>query len=223
MRIFLGCYCSGKLRDLFIAAGHECISCDLKDTETPGPHYIGDMFGYLESFPDGYFDIGILYPPCTYLCVTANKWLKDQPERKTGALVGEARRIAQKEAEQFFMRCVGLHKKFKIGLGIENPVGRMSTVYRKPDQIITPLQFGHNTPKKTCYWLFGLPKIEATHKRQRGEYMTMKSGKRMATWYVEAWHGTDQSKKSTIRSRNFDGIDLAIVDQWTNKRLLTLF
>lgn len=222
MRIFLGCYRSGKLRDLFIQAGHECISCDLEDTETPGPHHKGDMFEFLDRYRDGYFDLAILYPPCTYLTVTANKWLKDQPERESGALVGEARRIAQKDAETFFMKCVGLRKKFKK-LGIENPVGRMSTAFRPPDQIITPLQFGHKEPKKTCYWLFNLPKIESTHRRQRGEYMTMKSGKRLPLWFVEAGHGNNQKEKSTIRSRNFDGIDKAIVEQWTTKELLTIF
>lgn len=223
MRAFIGCECSGRLRDLFILNGHEAMSCDLKDTETPGPHHKGDMFAYLDSVPDGYFDIGILHPPCTYLCVTANKWLKDQPERKTGSLVGLARRVAQKEAIDFFMKCVGLHKKFKQGMVIENPVGIMSTEYRKPDQIVTPLQFGSNEPKKTCFWLYGLPLIESTHKRQIGEYMTMKSGKRLPMWFVKAGQGTDQNEKSTIRSRTFQGMAEAMVNQWTTKQLLTLF
>lgn len=97
MRVFLGCECSGRLRDLFISAGHEAISCDLKNSETPGPHHKGDMFEFINSYPDFYFDLAILHPPCTYLTVSANKWLKDQPERKSGALVGEARRVAQKD------------------------------------------------------------------------------------------------------------------------------
>lgn len=223
MRAFLGCECSGRLRDLFIANGHEAMSCDLKDSETPGPHHKGDMFAYLDSVPDGYFDIGILHPPCTYLSVTANKWLKDQPARKSGALVGNARRVAQKEAIDFFMKCVGLRKKFKKGLVIENPVGIISSVYRKPDQIITPLQFGHSEPKKTCLWIFGLPLLQSTHRTQKGDYHTTKSGKRLPKWYAYADKSQGQENRATIRSRTFEGIANAIVDQWTNKELLTLF
>lgn len=99
----------------------------------------------------------------------------------------------------------------------------MSTIYRKPDQIITPLQFGHKEPKKTCLWLYNLPLLQSTHKRQRGEYMTYKSGKRMPLWFVEARKGVDNETSSTNRSRTFEGIATAIVDQWTNKELLTLF
>lgn len=223
MRIALLCECSGRLRDLFIKEGHEAISCDLKESETPGPHHQGDMFDFILSKPDGYFDLGIAHPPCTYLTVTANKWLKDQPERKSGALVGEARRVAQKDGIDLFMRVVGLHKKFKKGFAIENPVGIMSTVYRKPDQIITPLQFGSNEPKKTCLWLYGLPLLESTHKRRKGEYYNFKSGKRMARWYVMARRTDDNDLSSTTRSRTFEGIAAAMVDQWTNKELLTLF
>lgn len=222
MKAFIGCECSGRLRDLFITKGHEAISCDLKDTESPGPHHKGDMFAYLDSLPDGYFDIGILHPPCTYLAVTANKWLKDQPTRKSGALVGEERRQAQKEAAEFFMRCVELRHKFKKGMAIENPVGIMSSLYRKADQIITPLSFGHKEPKKTCLWLYGLPLIESTHRKERGEYYQMKSGKRMGTWYVMARRTDDNAKSSTERSRTFEGVAEALVTQWTTKDLLTL-
>lgn len=77
MRVALLCECSGTLRDIFIEEGHEAISCDLKESETVGPHHQGDMFDFVLSKPDGYFDLCIAHPPCTYLAVTANKWLKD--------------------------------------------------------------------------------------------------------------------------------------------------
>lgn len=222
MRIAILCECSGRLRDLFIAAGHEAISCDLKASEVPGPHHQGDMFEFINSFPPGYFDLIIVHPPCTYLAVTGNKWLKDQPPRESGALVGHERRVAQKQAIQFFMSCVGLRKKTKR-LVIENPVGIMSTEFRKPDQIVTPLQFGHKEPKETCFWLFGVQLLESTHRRSRGEYMVMKSGKRLPLWFVNARKGDDNDLSSTIRSRTFEGMAVAMVDQWTNKELLTLF
>ena len=87
----MACESSGTVRDAFAAKGHDAWSCDLLPTEKPGNHYQGSVLDIL----DDHWDLLIAHPPCTYLTVSANKWLKDQPERKSGALVGEARRKAQ--------------------------------------------------------------------------------------------------------------------------------
>lgn len=100
------------------------------------------------------FDLLIAHPPCTYLTVSANKWLQDQPERKSGALVGAARRAAREDAVHF-VRLLFAAPITRIA--IENPIGVLSTVIRAPDQVIQPWMFGHGETKATCLWLVGLP------------------------------------------------------------------
>lgn len=91
MKVLIACETSGIIRDAFTAKGHKTISCDLLPTEKEGYHYEGDIFDCLK-FHHYNFDLMIAHPPCTYLTVSANKWYKDQPKRKSGALVGEERR-----------------------------------------------------------------------------------------------------------------------------------
>ena len=152
----------------------------------------------------------IAHPPCTYLAVTANKWLKDQPARKSGALVGEARREARREAIAFFkaLTQANINK-----IAIENPVGIMSTEYRKPDQIIQPFQFGHSEPKKTCLWLKNLPLLVPT-KIIEPEYFISKSGKRLPSWYYKP---SPSPERQAMRSVTFKGIAEAMADQWTKE------
>ncbi len=154
----------------------------------------------------------IAFPTCTYLTITANKWLKDQPKRKSGALVGEQRRQAQKEAIDFFMLFADLDCE---KVAIENPVGVMSSVWRPPEQIICPSMFGHPEPKKTCLWLKGLPRLEPT-KKVKKEYTVTKSGKNMATWYYYADKTKGQEDRAKMRSKTFQGIANAMADQWTS-------
>lgn len=206
MKILVACEYSATVRDAFIGGGHDAISCDLLPSDKSGPHYQGDVFDIIN---DG-FDMMIAHPPCTYLTVTANKWLKDQPPRKSGALVGLERRNAREEAIQFFLKLANA-KIEKIA--IENPVGCMSSHWRKPDQIIQPMQFGHTEPKKTCLWLKGLPLLRATHDGIKPEYTLTKSGKRMATWYYFA-ENTKGSDRAKVRSKTFKGIANAMAEQW---------
>ncbi len=132
MNVLLGCEESQEVCKAFRSLGHEAYSCDL-DVCSGGYlewHLQMDVF---EAIKLKQWDLGIFFPPCTYLTVTANKWYKDQPERKSGALVGEKRRQARKEAIKFFMdlwNC-GIPK-----IAIENPIGVMSTEFRKPDQVL---------------------------------------------------------------------------------------
>ena len=203
MNVLLACESSGRVREAFRKRGHMVISCDMKPAEDDSPyHYVGDIFDILLK---NKWDLVIAHPPCTYLTVTANKWLKDQPPRKSGALVGAARRAAREEAIKFFMAFT----KLKCKYAIENPVGCMSSAWRKPDQIIQPCQFGHKEPKKTCLWLQGLPPLKPT-KIVEPEYHITASGKRMPKWYAYA----DKKDRSTTRSRTFQGVADAMADQW---------
>jgi len=110
--------------------------------------------------PTKNWDVGIFFPTCTYLTVSANKWYKDQPKRKSGTLVGKERRNARIEAIDFFMKLYncGIPK-----ISIENPIGVMSSHFRKPNQVLQPWMFGHGETKATCLWLKGFPKLTPTN------------------------------------------------------------
>ncbi len=206
MKILIACEFSGTVREAFKAKGHDAWSCDILPTEIEGQHIQGDV---LEVLDQGW-DMMIAHPPCTYLTVTANKWLKDQPARKSGALVGAERRIAREEAIEFFMKIANANIPKIV---IENPVGCMSSIYCKPNQIIQPMDFGHEEPKKTCLWIKGLPLLKATHQGIQPKYTLTKSGKRMATWYYFA-DNAKGSNRAAVRSKTFQGIAEAMAEQW---------
>lgn len=193
MKVLIACEYSGTVRDAFIKKGHDVISCDLLPTDSPGPHYQGDVFDIIN---DG-FDLMIGHPPCTYLTVSANKWYKDQPERKSGTLVGQARRDAREEAIEFFMKLYNCNIP-KIAL--ENPIGVLSSRFRKPDQVIQPWMFGHGETKATCLWLRGLPVLKATDIVDGREQRLHNLPKTADRW--------------KIRSVTFQGIADAMADQW---------
>ena len=206
----------------FRGAGHEAFSCDLKPCSggLPEYHFQDDIFNVLDSYS---WDVGIFHPPCTYLTVTGNKWFyhpddKHLPfsERRPHPRFPD-RKQKRQEAINFFMRLVncGLDKWC-----IENPVGVMSTEYRKPNQIIQPMYFGHKEPKRTCLWLRGLPRINGHFDYALdpsvtpAEYHVTKSGKRMPKWYAYADKSEGQEKRAEIRSKTFSGIAEAMVKSW---------
>ena len=139
MRILVACEFSGRVRDAFIAKGHEAVSCDLLPTELPGPHYQGDVRDILS---DGW-DMLICHPPCTHLAVSGARWFKDK-------------QVEQAEALQFVRLLLDAPIE-KICL--ENPVSIISSKIRKPDQYIQPWEHGHGETKKTGLWLKNLPKL----------------------------------------------------------------
>jgi hypothetical protein len=193
MRVLVACEFSGIVRDAFARRGHDAWSCDLLPTEKPGNHIQGDV---LEILNDGW-DLMIGHPPCTYLTVSANKWLKDQPARKSGALVGEARRNARNEAIQFFMQ---LWNANITKIAIENPIGCMSSVFRKPDQVLQPWMFGHGETKATCLWVKNIPPLQPTF---------IVEGREQQLHYLAR---TPHRWKN--RSRTYQGIADAMADQW---------
>lgn len=205
-KILIACEFSGKVRDTFAALGHDVMSCDLEATETEGKHYQGDVRDIIN---DGW-DLMIAHPPCTYLTVTGNKWFADQPPRKSGALVGAERRAAREDAINFFMLLANAPIKH---IAIENPIGVMSSVWRKPDQVIHPWQFGHQASKSTCLWLKNLPLLIPTDIVDKGEFVEFKSGKRVSKWYADAAK-YDAKTRERIRNRTFQGIADAMADQW---------
>jgi hypothetical protein len=158
--VLVACEESQRVATALRNNGIEAYSCDLKPTSGSHPkwHIQTDV---LEIIGDGYDWGGIIaFPDCTYLTVSANKWYKDQPPRKSGVLVGAERREARRKAIEFFMKFVNSRCP---NVAIENPIGIMSTVYRKPDQIIQPWMFGHGETKATCLWLKGFPLLKPTN------------------------------------------------------------
>ena len=144
MRVLVACEYSGRVRDAFIAQGHDAMSCDLLPTDSPGPHYRGDVRDLFKINYD--WDLMVAHPPCTHLAVSGARWFKDK-------------QVEQAEALDF----VRLLMDAPIErIAIENPVSIISSRIRKPDQIIQPWQFGHGETKATCLWLKGLPRLVPT-------------------------------------------------------------
>jgi hypothetical protein len=192
MRVLIACEYSGVVRDAFIRAGHEAMSCDLLPTDAPGPHYQGDVFDIIN---DGW-DLMVAHPPCTYLSVSGMHWttrgLRD-PQLTEDALAF-VQRLMDAPVER---------------IAIENPVSIISTRIRKPDQIIQPWWFGHDASKKTCLWLKNLPLLTPTDmlpgdaKTRRGNQTA--SGQNKLSPSKDRWK---------IRSATYKGIADAMAAQW---------
>ena len=184
MRILLACEFSGIVRDAFLRCGHNAVSCDLLPTESPGPHYQGDVFDIIN---DGW-DMMIAFPPCTYLAVSGARWFRQRIPEQTAAIA-------------FFMRLYDKYLSSEIKkICIENPVGIMSTRFRKPNQVIQPWMFGHGEIKATCLWLGNLPKLKPTD---------IVAGREARI------HKMAPSKnRSRLRSITYTGIAEAMAKQW---------
>ena len=178
----MACEYSGRVRDAFRALGHDAMSCDLLPTEVPGPHYEGDVRDVL-NYP---WDLMVAHPPCTHLSVSGARHF---PAKQMDG--------SQQAAVSFFMM---LAKSDIPRIAIENPICIMSSLWRKPDQIIQPWQFGHGETKATCLWLKGLPALTPTNIVEGREARVH----RMAP-------GPDRWKE---RSRTFEGVAQAMADQW---------
>jgi hypothetical protein len=201
MKILVACEFSGTVRDAFAAKGHDAWSCDILPTESPGNHYQCDLFDVIDKD----WDLIIAHPPCTYLTVTGNRWFK--PEYKDRFPTREQDR---KDAVDFFMK-IANNKCPKIA--IENPVGVMSRIYRKPDQIIQPYQFGHDESKKTCLWLKGLPLLKPTNIVEP-YIIKHKSGRTDSRWHFESLK-LPPHERMKFRSKTFAGIASAMSNQWS--------
>jgi len=203
MKILVACEFSGIVRDAFAAKGHDAWSCDLLPTERPGQHIQGDVLDILEDD----WDIMIAFPPCTHLAVSGAAWFEQK--RKDGR---------QKQGVDFFMKFA---KTTISKWAIENPVGIMSKIYRKPDQIIQPYYFGDSFQKTTCLWLNDLPVLQAEYydaplfnmSVDKGEFITHASGKVKPKWFADAFH-LPPEERAKARSKTFPGIANAMAEQW---------
>jgi hypothetical protein len=208
MKILVACEYSGTVRDAFIAAGHEAISCDLLPTDAPGPHYQGSVFDLIDDRNNNGWDLMIAHPPCTYLTVTGNKWFK--PEFKDRF---PDRHKQREDALDFFKRL------FECNINricLENPVGVVSTLYRKPTQYVQPWQFGDPHSKRTGLWLKNLPELVPT-KIVEPQFYTYKDGRKDPIWHVESMK-MKPLERMKYRSKTFQGIADAMAQQWGSLR-----
>lgn len=191
MKIMIACECSGIVREAFRKLGHDAWSCDTQPADDNSKfHYQQDVLPLLKEK----WDMIIAFPPCTDLAVSGARYF--EAKRKDGR---------QQKAIEFFMKFVNADCE---RIAIENPVGTMSTVYRKPDQIIQPWQFGEDASKKTCLWLKGLPLLVPTKiiVKDRYENQTASGQNRLAP-------SPDRAK---IRSKTYQGIADAMAKRWSS-------
>lgn len=198
MKVLIGCERFGVLRDAFIRNGHDAWSCDLVDSD--GQHIRGDV---REVASRSGWDLFIAHPDCTYLTV-ANTYIK----RGCSKYTPEQALVLRDQAVAFFMECVALCEK--IGRGaVENPVGIMSTLYRKPDQIVQPWQFGDDASKATCLWITSLPLLVPTNVLPGGR--KARRGNQTPSGQNKLGPSPD---RAMLRAKTYPGIAKAIADQW---------
>lgn len=190
MRVLVACEYSGAVRDAFLDLGHDAMSCDLLPTDSPGPHYTGNVLDVLD-YP---WDLMIAHPPCTDLSVSGAAWFAKKKS------VG-----AQQASASFFMK---LAKADIPRIAIENPVCIMSSLWRKPDQVVQPWMFGHMEQKATCLWLKGLPPLIPTN-NVKEEMMKLPRNQRERLHFLPP--SEDRWK---LRSQTFSGIAAAMAEQW---------
>lgn len=148
----------------------------------------------------------IAHPPCTFLAVSGNRWFNVEKYGQEAV----KRKKKREEAAKFFM-AIASAKCDKIC--IENPVGVMSTLWRKPDQVIQPYMFGDPVEKKTCLWLKGLPPLVPTDEVNPPQRIFFKSGRSMGKFFVETWN-LPKEERARTRSKTFPGIAAAMAEQW---------
>ena len=207
MKILVACEESQAVTIELRKLGHEAYSCDIIKCSGGHPewHLQQDVIPLLKEK----WDMIIAFPPCTYLTVTGNRWFN--VER-----YGEKAIQRQKDREdaiKFFMTFANADCD---RIAIENPVGIMSSAWRKPNQIINPFEFGDPFEKKTCLWLKGLPELKATNIVDVPPRTKFGSGKSMPAWYAEAWK-LPKEERAKLRSKTFPGIAKAMAEQWAGE------
>lgn len=195
MRVLVACEYSGRVRDAFTKLGHYALSCDLLPTDAPGNHYQGDV---LDVINDGW-DLMIAHPPCTYLSVSGMHWT--------------TRGLRDPKLTEDALDFVNVLLNAQIDkIALENPISVISSRIRKPDQIITPYQFGHDASKKTCLWLKNLPLLKQT------EFIEPRIVNGKKRWGNQTDSGQNKLAPSDDRwkkrSETYEGIANAMAEQW---------
>lgn len=194
MKVLVACEYSGAVRDAFIAAGHEAMSCDLLPTDVPGPHYQGDVF---DIIGDGW-DLMVAHPPCTYLTNAGVSWLY----RKEG------RWEQMREGAEFFRQ---LLEAPISKIAVENPIMHKyakEIVGSSQSQVIQPWMFGHMEQKGTGLWLKNLPPLQPT-KDVKKEMMELPIAERQRIHYLPP-----SPNRWKLRSTTYKGIAEAMAAQW---------
>lgn len=225
MNVLIACEESQRVCTAFRERGHRAFSCDIQECSGGHPEWHINyscsqiMWGGCDFLTqdgmkhsiEGTWDLIIAHPPCTYLTVSGNAWF-NQNKYSTKA---SARWMARTEGIKFFMDFVVCNAK---KVAIENPIGIMSNVYRKPDQIIQPYEYGHNARKATCLWLKNLPKLVPTNIVDPGEIKgngfsvgSSADCARDENGKIIAWN---DPRTAIIRSKTFEGIAKAMAEQW---------
>lgn len=185
MKVLIGCERSGNVRQAFRNLGHDAWSCDLEPCDDGSPYHLQD--DVLKVITSERWDLAILHPPCTYLAVSGNRWLVNNPERWR----------LQLDASLFVWE---LWNSNIPKIALENPVGVLSGRIGKPTQIVQPWQFGHGETKATCLWLKGLPPLTPTNVVEGRE---------------QRLHKLPPSEdRARIRSITYPGIAKAMAEQW---------
>jgi len=235
MNVLIACEESQAVTIAFRNIGINAYSCDLLACSGGHPewHFKGDVFnvidkkgGTLQNGKSGkvkVWDLMIAHPPCTYLAVSGARWFYHPQD--AGLTILERRphpkfpnrRQDQEEAVDFFLR---LAKANVPRIIIENPIGIISSVYRKPDQIVQPYHFGDEATKTTCLWFEGTQKekikmLKHTEVVGKGERVIFASGKSQPKWYSDALvKAKSTDERRTLRSKTFKGIANAMATQW---------
>tara|TARA_R100001530_G_scaffold36387_1_gene28297 strand:+ start:487 stop:1140 length:654 start_codon:yes stop_codon:yes gene_type:complete len=209
MRILVGCEESQAVTKELRKLGHEAFSCDILPCSGGYPewHIKENIIPILKEN----WDMLIAFPPCTHLATSGARHFAQK--------IKDGR---QQQGIDFFMEMINAPIE---RIAVENPIGIMSSKFRKPDQIIQPWQFGDKAQKSTCLWLKNLPKLKPTNIVEKGEFFefTSKKGekKRMPLWYYEALQkAKTPEERSTLRSKTFLGIAKAMAEQWTKGKFL---
>ena len=210
MKILVACEYSGIVRDAFIEKGHDAWSCDLLPTEGKLANNHKHLHIDLEyGIGASDWDMIIAFPPCTYLSNVGNAWLNSPlyPNRQQD----------RDEAIKFVEMIWNSDAKY---ICIENPVGCLSTRWKKPTQYIQPYEYGHDATKKTCLWLKNLPKLIPTSNMTKDDvsFHTYKNGRRECKWMYET-SLLPHSQRGKARSKFWTGIADAMADQWTKHTL----
>ena len=229
MNVLVACEESQRVCIAFRERGHNAFSCDIETCSGGHPewHIQQDVIPLLDgrcSFKtmdgiehsiDGKWDLIIAHPPCTYLTVAANKLYNIEKYGEKAV-----KRLEDREkAIEFFMAFVNADCERKA---IENPIGVISTRYRKPDQIIQPYQFGHPVRKSTCLWLYNLPKLKPTN---IVDFECIHSNGKSGGYSGPSWIVKDENGKilsykdprvAKARSKTYEGVAKAMASQWSD-------
>lgn len=201
MKVLVACEFSGIVRDAFISHGHEAMSCDLLETERPGPHYCGDVRDVLGRG----WDLMVAHPPCTYIAVSGMHWT--------------VRGFRDPQLTEDALDFVRLLLGAPVGrIALENPVSVISSRIRRPEQIIQPWQFGHPESKATCLWLKNLPKLVPTDilpLPEGGRWLNQfRGGQNAARDSRGKLYGWNDPAIKLARARTYSGIAEAMALQW---------